>query len=289
MDSFFTAWELKGRYPAILESETTGKQARELFADAQKLMKTIITGKLFRTKGVIGIFPANSVRDDIFVYEDENCSKLLTVFHTLRQQIQKQDETEPNYCLADYVAPKESGRVDYIGGFAVTAGHGVEEFAKEFENNQDDYNSIMAKALGDRFAEAFAEYMHYKVRKEYWGYDKNENLSPEDLIREKYRGIRPAAGYPASPDHTEKRALFDLLQVEKNTGITLTEHFAMWPASSVSGLYFAHPKSKYFAVAKINRDQVEDYAKRKEMSVEVVERWLAPNLSYDPLAVSVVR
>ncbi|MGQ2827067.1 methionine synthase [Leptospira kirschneri] len=285
---FFTAWELKGRYPAILESETTGKQARELFADAQKLMQTITSGKLFKTKGVIGIFPANSVRDDIEVYEDENRSKLLTVFHTLRQQIQKQDETEPNYCLADYVAPKESGRIDYIGGFTVTAGHGVEEFAKGFENNQDDYNSIMAKALGDRFAEAFAEYMHYKVRKEYWGYDKNENLSPEDLIREKYRGIRPAAGYPASPDHTEKRTLFDLLQVEKNTGITLTEHFAMWPASSVSGLYFAHPKSKYFAVAKINRDQIEDYAKRKEMSIEVVERWLAPNLAYDPLVISAV-
>lgn len=286
---FFTAWELKGRYPAILESATTGKQARELFADAQKLMKTIVDGKLFKTKGVIGIFPANSVGDDIEVYEDESRSRLLAVFHTLRQQIQKEDATEPNYCLADYIAPKNSGRVDYIGGFAVTAGHGVEEFAKEFENNQDDYNSIMAKALGDRFAEAFAEYMHYKVRKEYWGYDKDESLSPEDLIRERYRGIRPAAGYPASPDHTEKRILFDLLQAEENTGITLTEHFAMWPASSVSGLYFAHPKSKYFAVAKINRDQIEEYANRKGMNVEEAERWLAPNLAYDPLAISAIR
>ncbi|MDV6237673.1 methionine synthase [Leptospira ellisii] len=285
---FFTAWELKGRYPAILESETTGKQARELFADAQKLMKTIVDGKLFRTKGVIGIFPANSIGDDIEVYEDEERSKLLTVFHTLRQQIQKEDG-EPNYCLADFVAPKSSGRTDYVGGFAVTAGHGVEEFAKQFENNHDDYNSIMAKALGDRFAEAFAEYMHYKVRKEYWGYAKDENLSAEDLIRERYRGIRPAAGYPASPDHTEKRVLFDLLQAEKNTGITLTEHFAMWPASSVSGLYFAHPQSKYFAVAKINRDQVEEYAKRKGMDLETAERWLAPNLAYDPLAVSAAR
>ncbi|XDD52472.1 methionine synthase [Leptospira sp. WS92.C1] len=286
---FFTAWELKGRYPAILESETTGKQARELFADAQKLMKTITDGKLFQTKGVIGIFPANSVGDDIEVYEDESRSKLLTVFHTLRQQIQKDDEAEPNYCLADYVAPKDSGRIDYIGGFAVTAGHGVEEFAKQFEKNLDDYNSIMAKALGDRFAEAFAEYMHYKVRTEYWGYVKGETLSPEDLIRERYRGIRPAAGYPASPDHTEKRVLFDLLQAEKNTGITLTEHFAMWPASSVSGLYFAHPESKYFAVAKINRDQIEEYANRKGMSIEETERWLAPNLAYDPLAITVTR
>ncbi|PJZ52477.1 methionine synthase [Leptospira adleri] len=286
---FFTAWELKGRYPAILESETTGKQARELFADAQKLMKRITEGKLFKTKGVIGIFPANSVDDDIEVYEDETRSKLLTVFHTLRQQIQKEDATEPNYCLADYVAPKESGRIDYIGGFAVTTGHGVEEFAKEFEKNLDDYNSIMAKALGDRFAEAFAEYIHFKVRKEYWGYAKDENLSPEDLIRERYRGIRPAAGYPASPDHTEKRVLFDLLQAEKNTGITLTEHFAMWPASSVSGLYFAHPQSKYFAVAKINRDQIEDYAKRKGFTIEETERWLAPNLAYDPLAISIAR
>ncbi|MBM9576092.1 methionine synthase [Leptospira sp. 201903070] len=286
---FFTAWELKGRYPAILESETTGKQARELFSDAQKLMKKITDEKLFRTKGVIGIFPANSVGDDIEVYEDESRSKLLTVFHTLRQQIQKEDPTEPNYCLADYVAPKESGRIDYIGGFAVTAGHGVEEFAKEFEKNLDDYNSIMAKALGDRFAEAFAEYMHFKVRKEYWGYAKDENLAPEDLIRERYRGIRPAAGYPASPDHTEKRVLFDLLQAEKNTGITLTEHFAMWPASSVSGLYFAHPQSKYFAVAKISRDQIEEYATRKGMTIEETERWLAPNLAYDPLAVSIAR
>ncbi|TGK27572.1 methionine synthase [Leptospira gomenensis] len=285
---FFTAWELKGRYPAILESETTGKQARELFADAQTLMKTIIDGKLFRTKGVIGIYPANSVGDDIEVYSDEFRSGILTVFHTLRQQIQKEDG-EPNYCLADFVAPKSSERIDYIGGFAVTAGHGVEEFAKRFENNHDDYNSIMAKALGDRFAEAFAEYMHFKVRTEYWGYTKDENLSTEDLIRERYRGIRPAAGYPASPDHTEKRVLFDLLQAEKNTGITLTEHFAMWPASSVSGLYFAHPQSKYFAVAKINRDQVEDYAKRKGMNVETAERWLAPNLAYDPLAISAAR
>ncbi|TGK03912.1 methionine synthase [Leptospira semungkisensis] len=279
---FFQAWELKGRYPSILENETYGKQARELFKDAQKLLEDIIPNKRYRTKGVIGIFPANSVGDDIEVYEDENRKKVKTVFHTLRQQISKEDKQEPNYCLADYIAPKDSGIADYVGGFAVTAGHGVEEFAALFDAKLDDYNSIMSKALGDRFAEAFAEYMHLKVRKEIWGYVPDENLSAEELIREKYRGIRPAAGYPASPDHTEKRTLFDLLDAERNTGITLTEHFAMWPASSVSGLYFAHPEAKYFAVAKINKDQVEDYAKRKGISVSEVERWLAPNLAYDP-------
>ncbi|PJZ70681.1 methionine synthase [Leptospira perolatii] len=278
---FFHAWELKGRFPSILENEITGKQARELYNDALALMERIIKNNEFRTKGVIGIFPANSVGDDIEVYEDESRKKVLTTFHTLRQQISKEENGEPNYCLADYIAPKDSGLADYIGGFAVTSGHGVDEFAKAFENKQDDYNSIMAKALGDRFAEAFAEFMHEKVRKELWGYTKEEILSKEDLIRERYQGIRPAAGYPASPDHTEKRILFDLLQVEKNTGITLTEHFAMWPASSVSGLYFAHPESKYFAVAKINKDQIEDYASRKGMSVPEVERWLSPNLAYD--------
>ncbi|TGK08868.1 methionine synthase [Leptospira fletcheri] len=279
---FFQAWELKGRFPSILESEIYGKQARELYADAQKLLDDIVKNKRYQAKGVIGIFPANSVGDDIEVYEDETRAKLLTVFHTLRQQISKEGKDEPNYCLSDFIAPKSSGKIDYIGGFAVTAGHGVEEFAKSFDEKLDDYSSIMAKALGDRLAEAFAEYMHLKVRKEFWGYASEENLPLEDLIREKYRGIRPAAGYPASPDHTEKRTLFDLLQVEKSTGIRLTEHFAMWPASSVSGLYFAHPESKYFAVAKIDRDQIEEYAKRKNKSVPEIEKWLSPNLSYDP-------
>ncbi|EQA35841.1 methionine synthase [Leptospira inadai serovar Lyme str. 10] len=279
---FFQAWELKGRFPSILESEIYGKQAKELYEDARRLLEDIVKNKRYRAKGVIGIFPANSVGDDIEVYEDETKSKVLSVLHTLRQQISKEDKQEPNYCLADFIAPRETGLTDYIGGFAVTSGHGVEEFAKIFDSKLDDYNSIMAKALGDRLAEAFAEYMHLKVRKEYWGYASEENLPVEDLIREKYRGIRPAAGYPASPDHTEKRILFDLLQVEKNTGITLTEHFAMWPASSVSGLYFAHPDSKYFAVAKINRDQIEDYARRKNTSVAEIEKWLSPNLAYDP-------
>lgn len=279
---FFQAWELKGRFPSILESETYGKQAKELYKDAQKLLEDIIRNKRYRTKGVIGIFPANSVGDDIEVYEDESRTKVKTVFHTLRQQISKEEKGEPNYCLADYIAPKDLGIADYIGGFAVTSGHGVEEFASQFDKNLDDYNSIMSKAIGDRLAEAFAEYMHLKVRKELWGYESGENLSLEELIREKYKGIRPAAGYPASPDHTEKRTLFDLLEVEKNTGITLTEHFAMWPASSVSGLYFAHPESKYFAVAKINRDQVQDYADRKGIPLSEAEKWLSPNLSYDP-------
>ncbi len=279
---FFQAWELKGRYPSILESEIYGKQARELFADAQKLLEDIVRNKRYRTKGVIGIFPANSIGDDIEVYEDESRTKVKTMFHTLRQQISKEDKDEPNYCLADFIAPKEKGVMDYIGGFAVTSGHGVEEFANTFEKQLDDYNSIMAKALGDRLAEAFAEYMHLKVRKELWGYAADENLSSEELIREKYKGIRPAAGYPASPDHTEKRTLFDLLEVEKNTGITLTEHFAMWPASSVSGLYFAYPEAKYFAVAKINKDQVQEYAERKGMTLSEAERWLSPNLAYDP-------
>ncbi|MEI7013964.1 methionine synthase [Leptospira licerasiae] len=279
---FFQAWELKGRYPSILESETYGKQAKELFKDAQKLLEDIVSNKRYTTRGVIGVFPANSVGDDIEVYEDETRTKIKTVFHTLRQQISKEEKDEPNYCLADYIAPKESGIADYIGGFAVTAGHGVEAFASIFDSRLDDYNSIMAKALGDRFAEAFAEYMHLKIRKEIWGYAADENLSTEELIRERYQGIRPAAGYPASPDHTEKRTLFDLLEVEKNTGITLTEHFAMMPASSVSGLYFAHPAAKYFAVAKINKDQIQDYAKRKGMTVSDVEKWLSPNLAYDP-------
>ncbi|MCB1179016.1 MAG: B12-binding domain-containing protein, partial [Leptospiraceae bacterium] len=277
---FFHAWELKGRYPAILEDEVVGKQAKDLFNDANKLLKDIIENKRFGTKAVVGFFPANSVGDDIELYTDDSRSKILTTFRTLRQQADKGDE-QANYALSDFISPKSTGKKDYLGCFAVTAGHGVEEFAKSFEDKHDDYNSIMAKALADRFAEAFAEYMHKKMREE-WGYGKGEGLSNEELIMEKYRGIRPAPGYPACPDHTEKRTLFNLLEVEKNTGITLTENFAMWPASSVSGLYFAHPDSRYFAVGKLTKDQIEDYAKRKNMPLNEVERWLAPNLEYEP-------
>jgi 5-methyltetrahydrofolate--homocysteine methyltransferase len=230
-------------------------------------------------KGVYGIFPANSVGDDIEIYEDETRANVLTTYHTLRQQMAK-PKGDANYALAEFIAPKSAGLKDYLGGFAVTAGVGIEALCKRFEKDHDDYHSIMAKALADRFAEAFAEWLHQEARKE-WGYGKHEQLSNEELIRERYRGIRPAPGYPASPDHTEKQILFDLLSVEKHTGIRLTESFAMYPAASVSGLYFAHPQAKYFGVGKIDRDQVEDYALRKSMDIATVERWLSPNLSYD--------
>ena len=226
-----------------------------------------------------GFFAANRVGDDIEIYSDESRKKCIQKFHFLRQQNNKLKGE--NHSLADFNAAKGSGLSDHIGAFAVTAGHGVDEFAKSFEEENDDYNSIMAKALGDRLAEAFAEYLHKKVRKE-WGFGSKESLSNDDLIREKYRGIRPAAGYPACPDHTEKQRLWDLLEVEKNTGMRLTESCAMWPASSVSGLYFAHPEAKYFAIGKINEDQIVDLANRKNMSKKEVEKWLSPNLNYDP-------
>ena len=276
---FFHAWELRGRYPKIFEDQVVGEKAKELFDDAQSLLSRIVSEKLFTAKCVYGIFPANRVGDDVELYAGDSRDKCLNRFHFLRQQNDK--SSGDNRSLADYVATKESGFLDHIGAFAVTAGHGVEEFAKSFEAVNDDYNSIMVKALGDRLAEAFAEYLHKKVRKE-WGFGIDEKLSSEELIGEKYRGIRPAAGYPASPDHTEKQRLWELLDVEKHTGIRLTESCAMWPASSVSGLYFAHPKSKYFAVGKIGEDQVVDYAERKNMSKKEIERWLSPNLNYDP-------
>ena len=276
---FFHAWELRGRFPKILEDEVVGEKAKELFDDAQSLLKRIVDEKLFTAKCVYGLFPANRVGDDVELYTDDSRAKRLAKFHFLRQQGNKSDGV--NRSLADFIAPKESGLADYIGAFAVTVGHGVEEFAKSFEEANDDYNAIMSKALGDRLAEAFAEYLHHRVRQE-WGYGRNENLTNDELIREKYRGIRPAAGYPACPDHTEKQLLWELLEVENHTGIKLTESCAMWPASSVSGLYFAHPKAKYFAVGKIDRDQVKDWAKRKDMSLTDAERWLAPNLNYDP-------
>ncbi len=273
---FFHTWELKGRYPDIFEDPVVGSKAKELFDDAQGLLKDVLDNRLFTAKAVYGLFPANSVGDDIEVYTDESRSEVLATFHTLRQQLEK-PEGNANYALADFIAPKSTGLADYLGGFAVTTGIGIEALCERFEKDHDDYNSIMAKALADRLAEAFAEWLHREVRKA-WGYGKEEHLSAEDLIRERYRGIRPAPGYPACPDHTEKRILFDLLEAEKVTGIHLTETFAMFPASSVSGLYFAHPQAKYFAVGKIDHDQVKDYAARKQMDVTTMERWLSPNL-----------
>src|SRR5881628_2679419 len=277
---FFHTWELRGRYPKIFEAPTVGAKAKELFDDAQALLNTIVRSKLLTARGVYGFFPANSVGDDIELYRDESRSKVLATFHTLRQQTPK-PEGQFNQALADFIAPKSTGLPDYIGAFAVTSGIGLEAVCARFEKEHDDYNSIMAKALADRLAEAFAEYLHKQAREE-WGYGKAEALSHEDLIRERYRGIRPAPGYPACPDHTEKQILFDLLQAVKNTGITLTETFAMLPASSVSGLYFAHPDAKYFAVGKLGRDQILDYARRKNMDLVAIERWLSPNLNYDP-------
>jgi 5-methyltetrahydrofolate--homocysteine methyltransferase len=277
---FFSAWELHGRFPDILKDPVVGEEATKLFADAQKMLAQIIAEGRYTARAVIGFWPANAVGDSVEVYSDEKRSKVLKTFHFLRQQNEK-PTGQFNHCLADYIAPKDSGRIDYLGGFAVTTGHGVEEFAKEFEAKHDDYSAIMAKALGDRLAEALAELMHKKAR-DASGYGKTENLEMKDIIREKYRGIRPAPGYPACPEHTEKRTLFDILNAEQATGITLTESFAMSPASSVSGLYFNHPESKYFAVGKLAKDQVEDYSLRKEQWMEVSERWLAPYLDYEP-------
>ena len=277
---FFHTWELRGVFPRILDEEEVGPRAKELYDEAQELLCLIVEQKLVTARAVIGFYPANSVGDDIEVYADRSRAGVLTVLHTLRQQTDRPDG-HPNLALADFVAPRESGLVDFIGGFAVTAGMNLDSLVEKFEKDHDDYNSIMAKALADRLAEAFAELMHLKVRQE-WGFGKDETLCLDDLIHERYQGIRPAPGYPASPDHTEKRLLFDLLQVEKKTGIHLTENFAMIPAASVSGFYFSHPESRYFALGKIEHDQVLDYARRKGMDVRTVERWLGPNLNYDP-------
>jgi 5-methyltetrahydrofolate--homocysteine methyltransferase len=277
---FFHTWELRGRFPKIFDDPEVGEQARQLFEDAQKLLQDIVNGKLIIAKGVYGFWPANSVGDDIEVYTDESRSVVLATFHTLRQQMEK-PANQYNHALADYVAPRESGRPDYLGAFAVTAGHGADELAKQFEVDHDDYNAIMVKALADRLAEAFAEWLHERARAD-WGYGREEQLSKDDLLREAYRGIRPAAGYPACPDHTEKRILFDLLAAEKNAVIRLTESFAMWPGASVSGLYFGHQGAKYFGVGKIGRDQVLDYQQRKGVPLEEIERWLGPYLSYEP-------
>ncbi|MER9751295.1 methionine synthase [Mesorhizobium sp. M0140] len=278
---FFQTWELKGRYPKILEDEAQGAAARQLFEDAQAMLKKIIAEKWFAPRGVIGFWPANAVGDDIRLFTDEKRSQELATFFTLRQQLTKRDG-KANVALSDFVAPADSGKPDYIGGFIVTAGIEEVAIAERFERANDDYSSIMVKALADRFAEAFAERMHEKVRKEFWGYTPDEALAPDELIGEPYRGIRPAPGYPAQPDHTEKATLFRLLDGEGNAGVSLTESYAMWPGSSVSGIYLSHPESYYFGVAKVERDQVEDYARRKAMPLAEVERWLGPILNYVP-------
>lgn len=275
---FFQTWELAGRYPKILSDKVVGETATNLFNDAQRMLTKIIEENWLKAHGVIGFFPANSVGDDIEIYTDENRDQVLMKFHMLRQQTKK-PTSKPNLCLSDFVAPKTSGIPDYLGGFAVTSGGELDARVKELEAHHDDYNSILLKALADRLAEAFAEHMHERVRKEFWGYVPAEALSNEELIHEKYRGIRPAPGYPACPDHTEKPLLFNLLKATQHTSMTLTENFAMLPASSVSGFYFSHDLSHYFGVGKIGMDQVEDYAKRKNMEIEMVKRWLAPNLS----------
>ncbi|MEN4793985.1 methionine synthase [Pantoea agglomerans] len=276
---FFMTWSLAGKYPRIMEDEVVGEEAQRLFADANAMLDKLSQQSLLKPRGVVGIFPANRVGDDIHLYSDERRDEILCVSHHLRQQTEKTDFA--NYCLADFLAPKSSGKADYLGAFAVTGGLEEDALAEAYDRQHDDYNKIMVKALADRLAEAFAEYLHERVRKVIWGFAPNENLSNEELIRENYQGIRPAPGYPACPEHTEKAAIWRLLAVEEQTGMKLTESFAMWPGASVSGWYFSHPDSRYFAVAQIQRDQVEDYAVRKGMSLTEVERWLAPNLGYD--------
>ena len=276
---FFSAWELHGRYPDILTDEVVGEEATKLFADAQAMLHRIVDEKRFSPRAIMGFLPANAVGDSVEVYADESRNEVLDTFHFLRQQ-QEKPVNQFNHCLADYIAPKNSGRIDYIGGFAVTAGSGVEAFSKEFKDSSDDYNAIMVQALGDRIAEAMAELFHKKAR-EFAGYGKDENLTNQELIREKYRGIRPAPGYPACPDHTQKPQLWQLFNVEAATGIKLTESNAMYPASSVSGFYCSHPDSKYFAVGKLGKDQVKDYATRSDRDQADVERWLGPYLDYD--------
>jgi 5-methyltetrahydrofolate--homocysteine methyltransferase len=278
---FFITWEMHGHFPAILQDEKVGGEATKLYNDAQTLLKRVIADQSLKASGVVGLFAANSVHDDdIEVYVDDARRELRMTLHSLRQQDEK-PPGRPNRALADFVAPKATGLKDYIGAFAVTI-TGADELAKQFEAKHDDYNSIMVKSLADRLAEAFAERLHERVRKEYWGYAADEALDSERLVREEYQGIRPAPGYPACPDHTEKELLFKLIDATKNAGVTLTESFAMWPASAVSGFYFSHPESQYFAVGKLAKDQVEDYAHRKGMDLATVERWLSPNLGYEP-------
>jgi 5-methyltetrahydrofolate--homocysteine methyltransferase len=277
---FFLTWEMKGKYPAIFDDPGAGLEARKLYDQAQALLARIVDQRLLTARGVYGFFPANADGDDIVVYRDESRTVEHARFPMLRQQWERAGQTSFR-SLADYIAPAGSGRADYIGAFAVSAGFGIEALAAQFMSDHDDYSKIMAEALADRLAEAFAESLHERVRRE-WGYGRDEQLSKDELIAEGYRGIRPAAGYPSCPDHTEKRTLWNLLDAARATGITLTESCAMHPAASVCGLYFAHPEARYFAVDLITRDQVQNYAARKAMSVSEVERWLAPNLAYDP-------
>jgi 5-methyltetrahydrofolate--homocysteine methyltransferase len=282
---FFTTWELKGKYPRIFEDPNLGQEAKRLYDDANRLLDRIIVEDLLQARGVYGFWPAASDGDDIILYSDETRKTERARLHGLRQQWRRKGQ-ETFYSVADFIAPLRAKDVagkpieDFIGAFAVTAGIGADELVKHFNADHDDYNSIMTKALADRLAEAFAEWLHEQARRD-WSFGQSEQLSSEDLISEKYRGIRPAPGYPAQPDHTEKPIIFDLLGAEAATGIKLTESLAMHPAASVSGLYFAHPQARYFAVDRISREQVEDYARRKGMSVEEIERWLAPNLGYE--------
>ena len=274
------SWELKGKYPAIFDDPVVGIEAKKLYDEARHLLDAIVRDKALVARGVYGLFAANSVGDDIVLFTDDTRSTELGRVHTLRQQWERKGQ-DAFYALADFVAPLQSGRQDYIGCFACTTGHGCDELSQRYEREHDDYSSILVKALADRFAEAFAEWLHERVRRE-WGYGRDEALSTDELIAERYRGIRPAPGYPACPEHTEKGEIFRWLDAENAAGMTLTESYAMFPAASVSGLYFAHPESRYFAVDRITRDQVESYAVRKGMAVTEVERWLAPNLGYDP-------
>ncbi|HAU93372.1 MAG TPA: methionine synthase, partial [Alteromonas sp.] len=274
---FFLTWSLAGKYPRILTDEVVGEQAQSLFDDANEMLDNLIANGGLEAKGVMGLFPANRQDDDVVIYTDESRTDTLGVSHHLRQQTQKPKGA--NYCLSDFVAPAGSGIKDYIGAFAVTGGIGEDELAAQYDAQGDDYNAIMVKAVADRLAEAFAEYLHERVRKEFWGYAPDENLDNDALIREKYQGIRPAPGYAACPEHTEKQLIWDLLDAEKHTGMTLTESYAMWPGASVSGWYFSHPEARYFAVAKIQPDQLESYAERKGWDLQTAEKWLAPNLS----------
>ena len=273
---FFRSWELYGKFPEILDDEVVGEQAAALFNDAQKLLKQVIDEGLLKAKAVFGMFPANSVIDDIELYNANG--ELLNTFLTLRQQTKKRAGA-PNLALSDFIAPKESGIEDYVGCFCVTAGFGTQELARQFEEAHDDYNSIMIKAISDRLAEAFAEYLHKEVRIQYWGYDTKEDLTNEELIKENYRGIRPAPGYPACPDHLEKKTIWDVLKVKEKIGVELTDSLAMWPSASVSGYYFANPEARYFGLGKIKNDQLEDYARRRKISVIEAEKWLSPNLN----------
>jgi 5-methyltetrahydrofolate--homocysteine methyltransferase len=276
---FFQTWDLAGKYPDILKDPVVGEAARNVLAEGKAMLDRIVKGRWLTASAVYGLWPANSVGDDIEIYADEKRERVLMTWHNLRQQAEK-PSGNPNQCLSDFVAPKDSGVRDYLGAFAVTAGIGIDERVKEFESKQDDYSAIMVKAIADRLAEAFAEHLHHRVRTEFWGFATQEKLTNDELIGEKYQGIRPAPGYPACPDHTEKGALFELLAPDRNAGMTLTESYAMLPTASVSGFYFSHPQSRYFAVGKIERDQVADYAHRKGMDLAQAQRWLAPILNY---------